>query len=157
MSSSTARVYRSLRSSFELRPSLNTQTRTMLVHSHCAAVFSSLDVRTSSMPNVALNSCIRFIVNVPRYAFVIIYRFRPGFLSSNNRRFYFALVLFFKVAVMRFPLSLFILWIFNRRQLVGAGDLRNHRNFGCQGSGIKASYIHFLIRLFRRETSCLRV
>lgn len=93
MSSSTARVYRSLRSFYFLRGSLD----------YCAAVLSSLDVRTSSMPKVSLNACIRFIADVPRYALVSTYRLRLGFLSSNNRRFYLALVLFFKVTVMRFP------------------------------------------------------
>lgn len=110
MSSSSARVHRSLRSFYYLRGSLNTQIRAMLERSlcathldYCAAVFSFLDVRTSSMPKVAMNACISFIINIPRYASVTTYQMRLGFLSCKNQRLYFALVLFYKVGIMKFP------------------------------------------------------
>lgn len=103
-------VARALRSFHYLRGCLNGEIRTILVMSlcathldYCAAVYSSLDSRASAMFRVALNACIRFIDNIPRFSSVSTYRARLGFLTTDNRRLYIALVLFFKIALNNFP------------------------------------------------------
>ena len=81
----TQKVMRSLRSIAHLRSCLNLSSRLMLARSvcavhldYCAAVFSGLDGGTSKMLQVSLNSCIRFICNLPWRSHVSEYRRRIG-------------------------------------------------------------------------------
>lgn len=55
------------------------------------------------MPCVAQNACVRFVENISKFESVSSYRSRLRFLSTDNRRLYFALLMFFKVAPSHFP------------------------------------------------------
>lgn len=109
----TSKVFRALRSLSYLRRALDVQTRKLLVRSlctvhldYCSAVYSTLDARTAMPLNTSLNACVRFIVNVPRFLSVSPFRKNLGFLSTANRRLYFALIILFKLITSNFPPSL---------------------------------------------------
>ena len=109
-SSLTGKVFRALRTLAFLRRSLDRQTRILVVRAlcmthldYCAAVYSNLDVRTSTICQVALNACVRFICDVPRRSSVSVYRLKLGFLTASNRRLYFSLIILYKLIYNRFP------------------------------------------------------
>lgn len=106
----TSKVFRALRSLSYLRRSLNRETRILVVRAlclthldYCSAVLPFADVRTSARCQVALNACVRFIVNVPKFANVSPFRLKLGFMSAANRRLYFSLIVMFKLVVAQFP------------------------------------------------------
>lgn len=93
-----------------LRRSPNAPTRKLMVRSlccthldYCSAVFSNVDVCTSSMYQVTLNVCVRFVCNVLPRASVFPYCASIGFMSASSRRSYFALITLFKLVRFQSP------------------------------------------------------
>ena len=104
----TRKVMHSLRSITHLRSSLTVPVKLMLTKSlaavhldYCAGIFSGLDSSASRQLQVLLNSCVRFITNLPWRSHVTESRRRLGFLTADARRKFLSLVMLYQVARLR--------------------------------------------------------